>query len=101
MVDDDPTKLAELQKSHGELLGFTEEKTNYKKRDINVKDIDTINKHLAVSREAEHGQVEDKPITAETVDVGVEKRIVRRYGCLLYTSPSPRDQRGSRMPSSA
>ena len=28
--------------------------------------------------------------------------IVRRYYlCLLYTSPSPRDQRGSRMPSSA
>ena len=26
---------------------------------------------------------------------------VARYGCLLYTSPSPRDQRGSRMPSSA
>ena len=25
----------------------------------------------------------------------------RRDGCLLYTSPSPRDQRGSRMPSSA
>ena len=25
----------------------------------------------------------------------------RKYGCLLYTSPSPRDQRGSRMPSSA
>ena len=23
------------------------------------------------------------------------------YRCLLYTSPSPRDQRGSRMPSSA
>ena len=26
---------------------------------------------------------------------------IRRYTCLLYTSPSPRDQRGSRMPSSA
>ena len=27
---------------------------------------------------------------------------LERYGgCLLYTSPSPRDQRGSRMPSSA
>ena len=26
---------------------------------------------------------------------------VVNYGCLLYTSPSPRDQRGSRMPSSA
>ena len=27
--------------------------------------------------------------------------IARSEGCLLYTSPSPRDQRGSRMPSSA
>ena len=26
---------------------------------------------------------------------------VTHYFCLLYTSPSPRDQRGSRMPSSA
>ena len=26
---------------------------------------------------------------------------VRNKDCLLYTSPSPRDQRGSRMPSSA
>ena len=25
----------------------------------------------------------------------------KKYTCLLYTSPSPRDQRGSRMPSSA
>ena len=25
----------------------------------------------------------------------------RRYGCLLYTSPSPRDRQKSRMPSSA
>ena len=28
-------------------------------------------------------------------------RIATCNGCLLYTSPSPRDQRGSRMPSSA
>ena len=26
---------------------------------------------------------------------------ISTYTCLLYTSPSPRDQRGSRMPSSA
>ena len=26
---------------------------------------------------------------------------ITEKGCLLYTSPSPRDQRGSRMPSSA
>ena len=36
----------------------------------------------------------------------VESMIVKPLGmynntCLLYTSPSPRDQRGSRMPSSA
>ena len=32
----------------------------------------------------------------ESVFFGTQKR-----SCLLYTSPSPRDQRGSRMPSSA
>ena len=36
----------------------------------------------------------------------LEKKIFAQYDietifCLLYTSPSPRDQRGSRMPSSA
>ena len=30
-----------------------------------------------------------------------EKWLSEYKGCLLYTSPSPRDQRGSRMPSSA
>ena len=34
-------------------------------------------------------------------DFGLEKYPNQDYGCLLYTSPSPRDQRGSRMPSSA
>ena len=28
-------------------------------------------------------------------------KLFSEYSCLLYTSPSPRDQRGSRMPSSA
>ena len=31
----------------------------------------------------------------------VEGINVHRYGCLLYTSPSPRDRQKSRMPSSA
>ena len=30
-----------------------------------------------------------------------KKELVMYIYCLLYTSPSPRDQRGSRMPSSA
>ena len=29
------------------------------------------------------------------------KKVARGKGCLLYTSPSPRDKRQSRMPSSA
>ena len=33
--------------------------------------------------------------------IGVFEAINHNNGCLLYTSPSPRDQRGSRMPSSA
>ena len=35
--------------------------------------------------------------------IGFDERVVNYQGddCLLYTSPSPRDQRGSRMPSSA
>ena len=32
---------------------------------------------------------------------GARVQIMSTSGCLLYTSPSPRDQRGSRMPSSA
>ena len=31
----------------------------------------------------------------------IDRKFLRFMGCLLYTSPSPRDQRGSRMPSSA
>ena len=32
---------------------------------------------------------------------GKARDLAMSYACLLYTSPSPRDQRGSRMPSSA
>ena len=31
----------------------------------------------------------------------IERKVAEANNCLLYTSPSPRDQRGSRMPSSA
>ncbi|GAB5756775.1 hypothetical protein JMUB7519_28060 [Staphylococcus aureus] len=36
----------------------------------------------------------------ESVDLG-GRRIIKKYICLLYTSPSPRDYAASRMPSSA
>ena len=34
-------------------------------------------------------------------DTSYNSVLLNLYSCLLYTSPSPRDQRGSRMPSSA
>ena len=34
-------------------------------------------------------------------DAGDPVEVARRYNCLLYTSPSPRDRTRSRMPSSA
>ena len=44
--------------------------------------------------------------STKVMTIWVVRQIVRDWldkhpGCLLYTSPSPRDQRGSRMPSSA
>ena len=36
-----------------------------------------------------------------TIEASSISHIMRDLVCLLYTSPSPRDQRGSRMPSSA
>ena len=50
----------------------------------------------------EHGQRHLRPLTMNDVAdvIGVHPTTVSR-ACLLYTSPSPRDQRGSRMPSSA
>ena len=41
-------------------------------------------------------------LTAADVALGLKAALDNGVGnCLLYTSPSPRDQRGSRMPSSA
>ena len=39
--------------------------------------------------------------TRTAVSHAAHAREVGAKGCLLYTSPSPRDQRGTRMPSSA
>ena len=40
-------------------------------------------------------------VTNDGVTVLETARVEHPVACLLYTSPSPRDQRGSRMPSSA
>ena len=86
--------------------------------DKSVSLLDTAAARVAISQHAVPAELDDcrKTILAlETEqriidkerDVGIDvdergsKVATRLSGCLLYTSPSPRDQRGSRMPSSA
>ena len=45
--------------------------------------------------------LEDGVLTVQGERKSDSKDEAESYTCLLYTSPSPRDQRGSRMPSSA
>ena len=45
--------------------------------------------------------VKRRPGVEEVWFPGMHSDVGGGYNCLLYTSPSPRDQRGSRMPSSA
>ena len=52
------------------------------------------------------GGAKEKPPVSEDAALArklgiTEAELAARKACLLYTSPSPRDQRGSRMPSSA
>ena len=60
--------------------------------------------------DAKQIKLKDQTISAELTEEQVKanggKEVVLNFkakirDCLLYTSPSPRDQRGSRMPSSA
>ena len=46
-------------------------------------------------------KVVDLAHSVNAANLGSSFEILCSLGCLLYTSPSPRDQRGSRMPSSA
>ena len=50
------------------------------------------------SQTAISGKVIDNELNEELIGANIT---IYKNGCLLYTSPSPRDQRGSRMPSSA
>ena len=45
--------------------------------------------------------IQDSPRRAHSIAAQGGINAAKNYPCLLYTSPSPRDQRGSRMPSSA
>ena len=63
-----------------------------KNKNISKKDVETLSVRSAL-KVHNNKQIEDNSI--------FENRVRHAVGCLLYTSPSPRDKRQSRMPSSA
>ena len=69
--------------------------------------VDDLAARAGVTREELYTQFAHSGINPTTLESQMRSDIAWRnmmsglYGCLLYTSPSPRDQRGSRMPSSA
>ena len=58
-----------------------------------------LGEFLPADRAAELGLI--NRVVADTELEDTSMQMARTIACLLYTSPSPRDQRGSRMPSSA
>ena len=60
----------------------------------------TVKDHLEIGRNYEIDMEAGVRITGSRFKV-LRNDIAHLQSCLLYTSPSPRDQRGSRMPSSA
>ena len=63
-----------------------------RKLDINVSDFEFF---------SNFGFPGDVILNCDDIDADVNPELIREITCLLYTSPSPRDKRQSRMPSSA
>ena len=74
MASAHPLKIVESDVTHADLLGLIPDDvdTKYRKRHVNVQDIDMINKHLAHERERHMGD-DEQPVTAEEVDLDVPK----------------------------
>ena len=78
------------------------------RRDLEVSGVQTVLSDLSQepNAQAEHElivgneEVSNRPVTINSRARAAQYEM-RLSICLLYTSPSPRDQRGSRMPSSA
>ena len=61
-------------------------------------ELKTPENDLAFAIPQEEAEIKEEKVVAAVVN---DESEVQEIPCLLYTSPSPRDQRGSRMPSSA
>ena len=73
---------------------------------INVGDTIEVGRFRNVATKIKNIELDENGQPVIITSKGAKKLLSCRLaklhpGCLLYTSPSPRDQRGSRMPSSA
>ena len=111
MVSLDDAVLARLEKGGKRYEALVDpdlvEQWKEDSTDINLDDFMAMDEIFHDARAGER-PTEDALMKAfETLDVASILRMILTKGsiqlttCLLYTSPSPRDQRGSRMPSSA
>ena len=110
--DSAPLQLLELDASESleaQVAGLCQELLN-QGLELDGRPIDPGDICLLVSRhdqaEALRAALERRQIPSRLVSRGdvfesLGASALQRFLCLLYTSPSPRDQRGSRMPSSA
>ena len=89
--------MAEEMKPEKKIAFANRKYTNEEKRKMEEEELEQLLKEQKgeVEEQPEEQEQEDEPANAE------EKTFKKRYSCLLYTSPSPRDGLLSRMPSSA
>ena len=93
-----------MRKKYEQFYAVTDEKFNKEEFEkIVSKENQLITKGIEVGHIFYFGDKYSKPMGASVDLPGGKKDFVKMgsYGCLLYTSPSPRDKRQSRMPSSA
>ena len=60
-----------------------------------------ISPHQSFKISYKRGNISGKEYIKDALSENRNMWFKSKFSCLLYTSPSPRDQRGSRMPSSA
>ena len=77
-----PTAIADANISYSELLGLITDNTHYKKWQIYLKDINTINQHLADNREYHTGKDETLD-TADTIELAVDEKYNPRISKML------------------
>ena len=95
-------KLADAPFIKVEATKFTE--VGYVGRDVEQIIRDLVEISINSTKEKMGKEVKakaEKNAEEKILDILVSKTSSESTSCLLYTSPSPRDQRGSRMPSSA